>query len=224
MAAAMAERVVEDRAFALRLDIHDRVPVLRPLMLVKAGRFARKFGVEQDMKIAMPFQQIQLVRRLERLDAAGQRVIGVGDIDPIGRDRRMGDELAAQCLHHQRCPARAAIEAIVEQAQHRIGAVQRIPAAAIAHPLAQRFLRGQGRHHVAGIGDEHVGGENGVEMAIILEHASPHARVFAQQLQQFQPGEVHVVIQAADDQHAIDAGGLLFAHHPVPFFRIARPW
>ena len=57
--------------------------------------------------------------------------------------RRVGDELAAQRFHHQRCPARAAIKAIVEQAQHRIGAMQRIPSPTCAQPIAQGFLRGQ---------------------------------------------------------------------------------
>ena len=58
---------------------------------------------------------------------------------------------------------------------------------------AQGFLLLQAGHHVAGVGDQEIGGGERFEVGIVFEDAHPHTLVFGEQLEQFEPGEVGIL-------------------------------
>lgn len=71
MAPAMAERIVQHGAVALRLDIKHGMAGMAPFMLVESGGFATKFGIKQHMQVAMPLHQIEFVGGFEGLYTLG---------------------------------------------------------------------------------------------------------------------------------------------------------
>ena len=147
MPPAMPQRVIKHRASAMLFDIHHGISARRVGCFNKAGALLGAFCFQQHMQIAMRFEVVKLVGRFERFDPLRQRVRRIGDGDCVRLDRRVRDELATQQIHHERRPARripfARIGAIGEHAQHRIGAVERIPPSALDQPCAQGFLRFQ---------------------------------------------------------------------------------
>ncbi len=95
--------------------------------------------------------------------------------------------------------------------------MQHIPASATLHPVAQRLLSFKRRNDITGVSDDEVGLKNIINIVVIFENAGTDTLVFAQQLEQFQPGEVDVVIQATCNQDLVDPLGMLFGHvgHPL---------
>jgi hypothetical protein len=90
--------------------------------------------------------------------------------------------------------------------------VQRIPAPAPLQECAQRFLRLERGHHVAGVAHDEVGFVDRGEVRIVLEHAHAHPFVAREQLQQLEAREVDVVILAAGNQYAADFLALCCCH------------
>src|SRR3546814_6240249 len=76
-------------------------------------------------------------------------------------------------------------------------------APAVRQPTAKEFLRRERRSHVAGVGDQDIGLAQRIKRLVILEHAGADPLVLGEQLQQFEPREVHVMPDAAADQHAV---------------------
>src|SRR3546814_8489228 len=75
-------------------------------------------------------------------------------------------------------------------------------APAVRQPTAKEFLRRERRSHVAGVGDQDIGLAQRIKRLVILEHAGADPLVLGEQLQQFEPREVHVMPDATADQHA----------------------
>ena len=90
---------------------------------------------------AEKYDKGQMQRSLQnvKLDASPESLVKVGQ----AISKLQGDELAAHQIHEQRGPAGGIPQAVVQQAQHGIGAMQRIPAATALKPATQRFLRFQ---------------------------------------------------------------------------------
>src|SRR3546814_7984934 len=91
-------------------------------------------------------------------------------------------------------------------------------APAVRQPSAKEFRRRERRSHVAGVGDQDIGLAQRIKRLVILEHAGADPLVLGEQLQQFEPREVHVMPDAAADQHAVDPRRmrLLLAHALAP--------
>jgi len=89
MAATVAERQVQHRARTVLFDVKHRVPTGGGIAFDKAGSGNGAARVEQDVQVAMRFQMIELIAGVERGDACDQRMVGIGNVHPIGRDRRV---------------------------------------------------------------------------------------------------------------------------------------
>ncbi|MNG06569.1 hypothetical protein D3C84_898200 [compost metagenome] len=81
-------------------------------------------------------------------------MLGLRHIHAELPDRRMRGELRAEHLHELRRRIRSVDQPVVEETQHRVGAVQGIPAAALLQPLAQRYLLLGSGDHFAGVADQ----------------------------------------------------------------------
>ena len=119
----MPEREVEHGALSQLAQVHHRMPRVGPALAHEAGSSPFEFGVQQHMQVRMHVGQVQLVRALERLDAAHQRVLGVCHLHAVRRNRRVRDELRAQRFHQMWRPGRCIHQSVGEEAKDRIRAV-----------------------------------------------------------------------------------------------------
>ena len=117
----------------------------------------------------------------------------------------MGFELAAEHLHHIGALFRA-VDADVGEAQDRIGAVQRQPAPAIFKEGADRHRLPRSGHQVAGIGDQKTALRDPRYIAVIIGHGGANFGTLGEQLKQFEPREIDVVILPCGDKMGIDPG------------------
>ena len=78
-----------------------------------------------------------------------------------------------------------------------------LPAAAYEIRQALRFLCR--RHHVTGVGDQEIAGADRVDVGVVGTDLHLDARLLRQQLEDFQPREVDVVVLATGDQVDIQA-------------------
>ena len=123
--------------------------------------------------------RVDLVRRLERLDASHQRVVGGGDRDLEGLDGRVRDEAAAHGVHEGVADARGD-DALGAEVEEGVGGVQRQPTPAALDEGAQRFLLFGLGAQVAGVGHEYVRGADGVRVRERLADADPDVVVLGQ--------------------------------------------
>ena len=105
MPAAMAQRQVQNGTLTVAFDVEHRVRAKRVCRLDKAGAGLGALGFEQDVQVAVRFEVVKLVGGLERFDPGDQRMRRVGHGHAVRHDRRVREELAAEQVHHQRCPA-----------------------------------------------------------------------------------------------------------------------
>ncbi len=114
-------------------------------------------GVQQHVDRRVQLTDVQLVADLEGADPRDQRMIRLGDLDLIGRDRGVAEELAAQHRGHrsehprrreQTLPARRG------RLDRRVGGVQCQPPPAARHEVHQDPLLLTAGTHVTGVGDE----------------------------------------------------------------------
>ncbi len=98
--------------------------------------------------------------------------------------------------------------------------MQRQPAPAGAEECLQRVLFVGGGHDIAGVAHEKIGRGNRAAVAVVRADLHADALVLAQQLEQFQAREVHVVIKAAAHQIAVDRSR---CHGRLPPQRCADP-
>ncbi len=79
-------------------------------------------------------------------------------------------EARSEQRHERRIFIGAVDLAVVGEAQQRIGAVEREPAAAALEPAGDRFGLGGIGDEVAGVGDEQVGGDDPVGVGIVAAY------------------------------------------------------
>src|SRR5262249_40166131 len=139
-----------------------------------------------------------------RLNPCDERMRRVTHLDAIGRDRWMRDELAAEHLHEALRFARCIPAAALEIAQYRVRTVQREPAPTFGEEPIERRTLCLARQHVARVSDQEVRARDSVRGRVVLMHARTNALLLAQQLEQLQAGEIHVVVFTAADEHCID--------------------
>lgn len=99
--------------------------------------------------------------------------------------------------------------------------MQRIPAPTAFHIGSQRLLFVESRHDIAGVGHQEIGFADGGNIGIILKYPNAHAFVFCQQLQNFQPCEIDIVIFAGRDERDLDFLLSLARHDSL---NIERAW
>ena len=187
------------------------------------------FGVEQHIEFGPRLDQILLVGSLETFrNTLDQRMVGLGVADGERDDRRVRQEPGAERVGHDRHVVRCVDQAVLQELQHRIGAVQCEIMAAIVDEILHVLLRGWARHDIAGIADQYVRVLDRFDILIILENAHADAVILGEQFQDFEPGKVDVVILPRRDQHALD--GLLvrsafscFGHSYLPMTGLVSP-
>src|ERR1700692_531458 len=82
--------------------------------------------------------------------------------------------------------------------------MQCIPTSTAIQECAQRLLCFERRDHVAGVGHDEVRFRDGGGIPIVLEYPDADAFVLGEKLEQFQPGEVDIVVLSAGDQDTPD--------------------
>ena len=199
MAAAMAEREIEDAALALGAFVKDGHLGLVPVGLAELGGLAFEAGVEEDVQITTVAEQEQLVFDAEIPQAFGERVV-FGDMDFEGGDGGMGLELAAD----EGCEVRGFIGAIDfaiwSGAEDGVAAVEGEPAAAFIEEGFEGFGLGWCGDEIAGVSDEQGFGGEGFEAGVIAGDGRADDGVFGQQLEQFEAGEINIVKTAGGDE------------------------
>ena len=176
----------------------------RPVPGQKPGRFAAIMRVQQGMRRTMVLAQIQFIIGVERLDSGHERMLRIAHLDAVGMDRGVGQKLAAEHRHEVRRVPRRVPAPALQEIQHGVGAVQRQPAPSGGEKAAQGIEFVGLRDLVACIGDQEVGGSDCLPVTVI--GADPHANalVFCEQFEQFEPGIIHIMIEAAADQVSVD--------------------
>ena len=155
--------------------------------------------MQQRLDLGRDLAQIKLVEGREAAHTAGQFMV-LADLDFERLDLRMTGESGPQEGHEfGRLVGRLDLAGGVE-AEDRIGAVKREPAAPAFEEAGQGgdlFRFGQ---QVAGVGDEEVRGLQPRDVRKVHRHRRSDFGQFGEQLQQLQPREIDVVIFARGDQ------------------------
>ncbi|MNN20454.1 hypothetical protein D3C81_1337340 [compost metagenome] len=226
MTTAVSQREVQYAALPQLPQVQHRMPLGPPLVADEAGGGAFELGIQQHLDRPFHVHQVLLIHHVERLDALHQRVLRLSHLDPELGNRRMRGELGAQGRHEVRRPVRGVYQTVIQEAQDRVGPMQRVPAPSPFQPGAQSHLLLEAGDHLAGISHQEIGSLDGLEIRVILENPHPDALVLAQQLEQLQAGEVDVVVLAGRHQNTINSSCLFvlrFVALPHDFLLRPRP-
>lgn len=156
MPAAMAQCQVQNTALSQGSAIQHRVPLGEPLITHEARRFAFEFNIQQDIDIGALVDQVLLIHYFKVFNACDQRIIRLSHAHGERANGRMRGELAPQGFHEVTGPVRGIDQAIVQETQDGIGAVQCIPTTALLKPMAQCLLLIKAGYNFARIGNQKV--------------------------------------------------------------------
>jgi hypothetical protein len=145
--------------------------------------------------------------------------IGLGRLDAVGLDRRVGDELAAERVGPQREDPRAVDAVRSAEIERRVRAVQRDPPSALLDPGADRPLRVLRRSDVARVADEDAAARDRIGVLVVRLHSDAHVLVLGEQGQQLATGEIDVVVLPAGDEGDVDARAVRRAGQKSTRFR-----
>jgi hypothetical protein len=179
----MAEGDVQDFALPYRMGIGDEsrgvvVPFVLDVACMKSAGIA---GFEERLDLAVVFAELDLVGRLERLHTLDERMIRIRNGHRVRLDGRVRDEATAERLHEGVVGARAA-EALGGEIENRVGAMQRDPATAAHHDVAERVLLDFGRSEIACVRDQKIDFRDGLGIGEAVGNPCLDIQMLGQQL------------------------------------------
>ena len=203
MTAAMAKRAVEYRAVPCRSLVKDWNLRIGSQGVGKIRTFAFEASGHQNVDIGGAFTDVELILDREIAQTSGQRMIVANYSHRKGSDWRMAEEAGAEHLHELRRLVRRQRLAVGSEADDRVGAVERDPAAAPVEKGAQRGQFGVAGDQVASIGDQDIAGRNPLAIYLFSElfvtalnlfpvggHESAYAWAGIELFQRIAPGAV----------------------------------
>ena len=176
----------------------------------KPGHSPGELGVEDDVEIVAKGHDVHLVRRHEGRDSRHERMRRLHDVDAGRRDPRVRQEPVAEQRRepgHHVGGAEQPRSACDRRVDRRVGGMQAEQPHARPDGVGQGAGLLVGRPDIARVGDDRVGSRQHVDLGEVAVHRASHRIVLGEQVEQLEPGVVHVVPATADDECDVDTRG-----------------